>query len=77
MKPKEKLTMPVGKESVSKVSKAARMKEMEGVDKTQTKILKHSEGCKSKSKKKMKSKKKHHPDDHEGHLDPWHHKRKK
>lgn len=77
MKPKEKLTMLVGKESVAKVSREAMKKELAGVDRTQTKTLKHSEGIKSRKKSKSKSKSKHHPDDHEGHLDPYHHKRKK
>jgi len=70
MKPVEKRTMKIGKESFVSVSGVEKKHQLEGVDKDQKKILKHNEG-KSASKKHSK---KHHPDEHEGHLDP--HKRR-
>lgn len=52
MKPREKKTMPVGKESIEKVSGKARSVQLKGVEKDQKKILKHSEGMKSSKKKR-------------------------
>lgn len=67
----EKPTIKLGKEDFSKVSGKARKVEMEGVDVHEKKILRHSESVKGKPKyKKMK----HHPDDHDGHLYPLHHR---
>ncbi len=56
MKPTEKKTMPVGKESIAKVSKKALSVELGGVSKKQKSILEHSEGIRSKTSKKIKKK---------------------
>ena len=68
----EKPTMKRGKANFENISPVARHHETMGVSKKQKKELEHSIGPK-KSAKKMK----HHPDAHDGHLNPLHHRTKK